>query len=298
LIAGAQCAQAEFEPPRTVLCSLLILLSLMSPDLDPPPKYKAWVQDHEVWIDSSAGRRRVLFDGLAAQPAAVSPKGDRVVYAIENPNTDEHCNNTPQQYIALSSNSGSPLWKVGLDNCNEFSEFEWIDEYRIGAKLCGHANCFYWVLDATSGKVLQQLTGGFDFLWSHNRQFVAHHIPFYTEERSSVLGFGDEMPVYPKPDSNTGRIPVVDIGDLTWSPDDAWVSFPETDYPSYNSFVVLVSPEGKVLRDSLPVDVNDAVIQWTNSTHFQITASGRTFSYRVEGGKLQEIVHREPPALH
>src|SRR5208337_1815869 len=271
--------------------ALVILALWMSPDIDPPPKYKAWIQDHEVWIETSAGDRRVTYDALAAEPAAVSPKGDRVVYAVENPSTDEHCDNTPRQYVALSSNNGSPLWKVGLDNCNEFTAFEWIDERRIGAKLCGHANCFYWVLDAASGKSLQQLTGGFDFLWSHNRQFVAHHIPFYNEETGSTLGIGEQHPVYPKPDAKTGRFPVVAIGELTWSPDDKWVSFPETEYPSGDGYVALVSPQGDVLRESLAGDVeDDARIEWTDDSHFQITASKRTFKFAVDGDKLRAIV--------
>ena len=272
-----------------MLSLFLATALMMSPDIEPPPKYKAWVKDHEVWIETKAGDHRVVFDALAAQPAAVSPKGDRVVYAVDNPNTDEHCNYTPRQYIALVNNHGSPLWKIGLDNCNEFSEFEWIDEHRIGAKLCGHANCFYWVLDAASGKTLKQLSGGFDFLWSHNRQFVAYHMPFYTEERSSVLGIGDEEPVYPKEDTNTHRVPSVDIGDLTWSPDDKWVSFSETDYPSYDGYVVLVSPQGEVLRESVPVDVDGAKVAWTDNTHLEIQTLSRKVKFLVDESGVHEL---------
>jgi hypothetical protein len=226
-------------------------------------------------METSAGQQRLVFDALAARPAAVSPKGDRVVYVVENPDMDEHCNNTPRQYIALSSNDGSPLWKVGLDNCNEFTQFEWIGENRIGAKLCGHANCFYWVLDAASGKTLQQLSGRFDSLWSHKRQFAARHIPFFNEERSSVLGIGDQQPVYPKPDAKTGRILVLDIGELACSPDDKWVTFSETDYPSYDGYVFLASPRGELLRESVPADVDGAKVVWTDNTHLEIETSSR-----------------------
>jgi len=277
------------------MITLLLLAGLaMSPDIEPPPKYKVRVEDHEVWVETADGEKRVVFDALAAEPAAVSPNGDRVVYAVDNPNGD--CNEAPRQYIALVSNQGSPIWKVALDNCNEFNHFEWIDEHRIGAKMCGHANCFYWVLDAATGKTLQQLSSGFDFLWSHNRQLVAHHIPFYNEESGSSLYIGEREVNYPKRDVRTGQLPVVDIGELTWSPDDKWISFPETDYPSYDSYVVLVSPRGEVLRESLPVDVEYSnKVVWTDSSHFQITTSKRTFYFVVEGGKLREIA---APALH
>src|SRR5271166_400666 len=184
--------------------ALVILALWMSPDIDPPPKYKAWIQDHEVWIETSAGDRRVTYDALAAEPAAVSPKGDRVVYAVENPSTDEHCDNTPRQYVALSSNNGSPLWKVGLDNCNEFTAFEWIDERRIGAKLCGHANCFYWVLDAASGKSLQQLTGGFDFLWSHTGSLWHTIFPSTTRKPAPLLALASSIPCTRSPTRRRG----------------------------------------------------------------------------------------------
>lgn len=55
--------------------------------------------------------------------------------------------------------------------------------------------------------------------------------------------------------------------------------------------MVLVSPQGEVLRESLPVDVEyNAKIEWTDANHFQITASKRTFKFVVDDGKLHEIV--------
>ena len=80
---------------------------MMSPDIEPPPKYKAWVQDHEVGVETDAGPRRVLYDPLAAEPGAVSPIGGRVVYAAVNPNFDsEHCGNTPQIFLILAKSYG------------------------------------------------------------------------------------------------------------------------------------------------------------------------------------------------
>ena len=70
---------------------------------------------------------------------------------------------------------GEFAWKVGFDEaCRDFQQFQWMDDHRIGAMLCGQANCLYWIVDADSSLVLQKLVSGFDFLWSHNRKWLAH----------------------------------------------------------------------------------------------------------------------------
>jgi hypothetical protein len=285
-----------------VLIPVILALALMSPDIDPPPKYKAWVQGHEVWMETDAGPRRVIYDALAAEPVAASPGGDRVVYGVINTNFDVHCGNTPQKFVVLVNASGQFQWKTALkEACTDFTKFEWIDAHRIGVMLCGHANCFYWVLDAGSGAILEEDFGGFDFVWSHNRRYVAHRtvgnveLDRYTLAETSTLLFNDARDsVYPpvKPGTQAFYDREI-IDDMTWSPDDAWLAFPEVEYPSYDSFVVLVSPDGKVLRDSLPVDANDAVIKWTDNRRFQINASGRTFKYVVDGNTLREITSKE-----
>src|SRR5664279_3714570 len=172
---GAQCALGHHEA-TCLLIPVILAFALMFPDLDAPPKYKAWIQDHEVWMETSAGPRRVIYDALAADPVAASPAGDRVVYGVINPDFDPpHCGNTPQKFVVLVNASGQFQWKTALkDACNDFTKFEWIDDHRIGVMLCGHANCFYWVLDAGSGAILEEDSGGFDFVWSHNRRYVAH----------------------------------------------------------------------------------------------------------------------------
>lgn len=148
-------------------------------------------------MQTDSGDRRVLFDPLAAEPTAASPSGDRVVYAVLNPSFDApHCGNTPRKYLALVVANGNPVWKIGLDTCEDFNKFEWIDDQRIGAMLCGHANCFYWIVDAHSGEVMQQLVG-WDFLWSHNRKWVARRRLGLGFEEGDTLLFGGDDFVYP-----------------------------------------------------------------------------------------------------
>lgn len=105
----------------------------------------------------------------------------------------------------------------------------------------------------------------------------------------------DSKAIYPPEDPKTERPYERILGYLTWSPDDAWVSFPETENPSGDTYFVLVSPRGDVLRESLPVDVEyNSKIAWADNSHFQITTSKQTFYFVVEDGKLREVA----PALH
>src|SRR5581483_9805519 len=125
-------------PPNAMYLALLLLLTTIHPDLDTPPKYKAWVDGHEVWADSADGPRRVAHDALAAEPVAASPSGDRVVYAALNPKFDERtCSNTPRKFVVLVNRFGQSLWRTELSEaCEDFSKFEWIDDGRIGVVLC------------------------------------------------------------------------------------------------------------------------------------------------------------------
>ena len=249
-----------------MLPNLLLTVTLVLQAASSPLTVKAWIEDHEVWIEKGTEARAVIYDGMAVEPIEVSPNGDKVLYAVLNPKFDRmHCANTPSQYVVLASASGEIAWKVALEQaCKEFDRFDWIDEHRVGVMLCGHANCFYWILDASSGKVLQQLGSGFDFLWSHNREWVAHRGIGTTPDDIDSLMFNDDNIVYPPTDPTSHLTPVRRIGEMTWSPDDEWVSFGEIEYPSYDSYVVLVSPSGRVLRESLPVDVDPgAKVQWT-----------------------------------
>ncbi len=281
-----------------MLIPIILAFALMSPDLDSPPKYKAWIQDHEVWMDTSAGPRRVVYDALAEEPIAASPSGDRVVYAVPDGKPVPEGLRSSMLVVIVDAD-GRSLAKFTPEEDSIVDAIEWIDSSRIGVWYCGHANCIYWVIDPNSGKTLQKFFGGFDFAWSHDRRYVARRhmgeINLNAKEKTddlSWLGFNtDDKIVYPPVNPQTGHYYDRVLGYLTWSPDDKWVSFAETEYPSYDGYVVLVSPQRDVLRESLPVDVDyNAKIEWTDDNHFQITTSKRTFKFVVDGGKLHEFV--------
>jgi len=275
---------------------LFLTVTLLLQAVSSPITAKGWIEDHQVWIEKGGVARAVLYDGMAAEPVAASPDGDKVLYASLNPNFEQFsCANTPRQYVVLANASGQAIWKAALEEaCQEFSRFDWIDEHRVGVMLCGHANCFYWILDASSGKILKRLGSGFDFLWSHNRKWVAHRSMRMRIDEGDALMFNDDHIVYPPSEPKSHLFPTRHIGEISWSPDDQWLAFGEIEYPSQDSYVVLVSPSGKVLREGLPVDVDPGGrVEWTDNSHLQIMASGRLFKFVVANDTLTEIVeHR------
>jgi hypothetical protein len=184
-------------------------------DVDSPPKYKAWIQDHEVWMDSSAGPRRVICDALAADPVAASPSGDRVAYTVPDgkPVPDGL---RPSMLVVIVDVDGRSLAKFTAEENSVFDVIEWIDNNRIGVWYCGHANCVYWVVDPNSGRTLHKFFGGFDFLWSHDRRYVARRGlgpvriagkdgMIETDDLSSLMLNEDSKDVYPPLNPNTHR---------------------------------------------------------------------------------------------
>jgi hypothetical protein len=289
-----------------VLYTLLVLLSLMSPEIDPQPKYKVWIENHEVWMQTSAGPRRVTYDAGADCPVAITQSGDKVAYTVRDKRTVAP-GIKPSDMVVVIGSEGQSLNRFTPDVLG-FDHLEWIDENRLGVMLPGHANCVYWVVDARTGKTLHEYFGGFDFLWSHDRQHVARRAlgpitaqdengdPLESDDFASLIFSDDGKRVYPPEDPKTGRPYERILRELTWSPDDAWVSFAEVENSSGDTDVVLVSPQGEVLRESLPVDVEyNAKIVWTDDSHFQISLAKRTFKFVVEGGKLREVTEA---ALH
>jgi len=289
------------------MVTLLLLAGLaMSPDVEPPPKYKVRIENHEIWIDTDGGPRRVTYDAAASYPIAVSQSGDKLAFAVPGGKSISEGSKPPMQVVIMSS-AGQSLSKFSPED-PYFDSLEWIDEERIGVMTSGHANCIYRVVDSNTGRTLHEYWGGFDFVWSHDRQHVARRAlgpitrtddkgaSFESDDLSSLSFDDEDKEAYPPEDPKTGRPYERILGYLTWSPDDKWISFPETENPSGDSYVVLVSPQGEVLRESLPVDTEyNAKIVWTDDTHFKISASKRTFYFVVENGKLREIT---APALH
>jgi len=244
--------------------------------------------------------RRVAFEASASYPVAITQSGNRVAYTVRD-DKPVAPGVKPSDLVVVVTADGRSFSRFAPEDPG-FDHLEWIDENQIGVMLPGHANCIYWVVDTESGKTLQEFWGGFDFLWSHDRQYVARRAlgtitpedergtSFESDDLASLRFNDDNKDVYPPEDPKTGRPYERILGYLTWSPDDRWVSFPERENPSGDSYVVLVSPQGDVLRESLPVDVEyNSKISWTDQNHFQVTTSKQTFKFAVDGSTLREI---------
>jgi Tol biopolymer transport system component len=256
------------------------------------------VQKNEVWV-----QRQLTHDSVPKRSPVVSPSGNEVAYAVDKKTRNEL---QEEEEIVLVNMNGEIIWRsVPEDYISTSSEeLGWIDDGRIGILGCGHANCVYWILDAGSGKTIQIMRGGFDFIWSHNRKFVARRAVGYGEapageplpEQDAVLLNEDHVYVYPPTTSASGydRTRSHDLGrgkwpTFVWSPNDTWVAFTDAVGPEDDSYVVLVSPSGEILRETVPVDIDfDATINWQDDTHLELHTGGKTFKFAINGKQLSE----------
>ena len=102
----------------------------------------------------------------------------------------------------------------------------------------------YWVINPGSGKTIEVMLGGFDFTWSHNRQFVARMDVMADwgsrekkgkplGEHDGVLLNRDGLFVYPSErtggqsmdDGETHDLGYGAMPRFVWSLDDKWVAF-------------------------------------------------------------------------
>jgi hypothetical protein len=270
------------------------------------------IDNNEVSIETSTGFRQITHDGTPKRLPVISPDGKRIVYVVDlwlttGPHKDD--SGDPEDVVEIDV-QGKVLRHIIPDGYipREFDRLEWIDNQRVGAMTCGHANCAYWVLDADTGKTLKQMLGGFDFVWSHDRRWVA---------RRSINfgGGGDGEPpseydrlmvnddwIYPSPSEDilpraagSGPSHGHTIGEsIEWSPNDAWVAFTDVQGPEGDNYVVLTSPSGVITRDTIAGDVSfNAHIKWTDDTHLEVMAGGRAFNLIVVGNELRDVTRTQ-----
>ena len=249
--------------------------------------------------------------GIPKGLAALAPSRDRLAYVVDNRSSDAQHEQAPKEDVVEMNSNGKLLRQIVPEGYvpNRFERLEWIDNQRIGALTCGHANCMYWVLDADSGKTIHVMSGGFDFIWAHNRRWVARRIVRILD--APVGTPGDELDqlmlnetwTYPR------RVEVPDdpqtlashkllrghsFGPFTWSPHDVWLAFTDTVSPEGDVYVVLASPTGAILRETVPVDVEVGTeVEWADDTHLQLVKGDRTFKFVADRRELREITTSE-----
>ena len=287
-----------------IYCIAIFLLILQTSDVK---GQDIRIENNEVSIETSTGFRQITHDGTPKRLPVISPDGKRIVYVV-----DLWLTNGPRK-----GDSGDPEDVVETDAQGkvlrhiipkgyipvQFDQLEWIDNERVGAMGCGHANCVYWVLEANSGKTLKMMEGGFDFVWSHNRRWVARRSIGGGDPSSELdrLMLNDDW-VYPSPREDKlqrtpGGMPTHGhiIGDsIVWSPNDTWVAFTDVQEPEGDNYVVLASPSGLITRDMIAGDVSfNAQIKWTDDTHLDVTAAGRTFNLVIVGNELRDVTRAQ-----
>jgi len=258
------------------------------------------VKDNEIWLRTASGERQLTHDGVPKRLPTLSPSGDSLLYVVDHPVPL----NYPEEEIVVLDLSGKVLWRIAPKDATGFDHIDWIDAGRIGATNCGHFQCMYWVLDPHSGKKLQSM-GGRDFVWSHNRQWLATLHPSYScegtpegegcPERDSVSFNGGNL-LYPpeevgKFDDSHSHDIGIDIGpSFAWSPDDKWVAFTDLIGPEGDWYVVILSPDGEMQRDTVPIDPDyHATLEWLDNTHLDLHASGRVFHFAIDKGAFSEV---------
>lgn len=290
------------------LYSLILWALLVQTPAESSP-FTASIIDDEIWLITASGSRltaqQLTHDGVPKRLATLSPSGKTVAYVINRP----VANDAPKEEIDLVDLNGDIRQRIIPEGYvpREFDRLDWLDEQRIGALACGHANCMYWVLNRGSGKTIQVMAGGFDFIWSHNRLFVARlrasyscegiHEGYGCPEHDAVLLNRDEVYLYPP--ENTGKnfddSHSHDIGLGTyplfvWSPDDKWVAFTDLIGPEDGWYVVILSPSGKMLRDTVPTDPDlGATLDWTDDAHLELHTGTRVFQFAIKGNDFSEV---------
>ena len=145
------------------------------------------------------------------------------------------------------------------------------------------------------------MVGGFDFVWSHDRHWVARKLVADTpvgEFETLKLNETDIYPPRNDPDIvawGFGRQPkhAHNLGPFTWSPHDVWLGF--TDAQSTDQFyVVLASPSGVILRQMLPsLPKIGTAVEWVDDAHLQISIGLQSLKFEVVGRELHPADQEE-----
>ena len=278
------------------ICAAILALLFQATDTTNP---KVWIDNNEVWITAASGSRQLTRDGVEKRLPQLSPDGNRIVYVVVRPGPQ---GDVPSQEIVEIDANGMVVRRITLKVYvpGLFDRLDWIDNRRIGAMTCGHANCFYWIEDADTGETLKTMEGGFDFIWSHDGRWVARRTVAEGEPGGEldVLLIND-ADIYPSADDEDRKAfatPPLHLlphahsfGPFAWSPHDVWLAF--TDSQSADEvYVVLVSPSGVTVRTKLPTPVKfDTPVEWTDDADVQLTSGIRTFKFRIIGSELQQV---------
>jgi len=270
-----------------------------------------WIDNNEVWMQTAKGSRQLTRDGTAKRLPVLAPDEKRLVYVVDQwlPDIPRKDGQGEEEDVILIDLDGNVLRHIipAAYVPRLFDRLEWIDNLRVGAMACGHANCAYWILDAGTGRTLKVMMGGFDFTWSHDARWVARRtVAYFGSDSKLPMGEFDilllnDTETYPSPngeDRVAFSTPPLHIpphghsfGPFTWSPHDAWVGFTDQQSPEGDVYVVAANPFGISVRAKIPADVEKGTkVDWTDDTHLQLVAGTRILRFVIDGKDLREVI--------
>jgi hypothetical protein len=292
-----------------VLIGLAVAALFLSQVNAPAPEIS--IQNDEVWIRVGSQDQQLTHNRAPKRLPLMSPDGKSIAYVLDlpRPRTGNNQDTGAAEAVVQIDLTGKEIQRIIPRGYlpKQFDRLDWIDDHRLGAMLCGAANCFYWILDTETAATLQIMEGGYDFLWSHNRRWVARR-------KVSEFGGHDDIPpdeldtlllndteIYPLPDGEdmiAFRKPPAHVpphghvfSELAWSPDDSWVGFADVQSPEDDVYVVLASPEGRVLRRKVPNPVapivDGTVVDWLDEAHIRLTTPGQIVVFALDGDDLR-----------
>jgi hypothetical protein len=138
--------------------------------------------DQQVWLQLDADHPALQAthdpEGAYHAEPAVAPDGTTIVYGVRVPTDQQHLSPLHLVFIDWSGREfrrfeGIPMSEL-LETCG-YGQIEWIDGARLGVKCEINPSRFqvYVILDAISGKVLQEYSGLY-FSWAPDRRTLAY----------------------------------------------------------------------------------------------------------------------------
>jgi hypothetical protein len=263
--------------------------------------------DAQIWLQLDAGRPAFQAThsprGAEHETPVMSPDGKTIAYGVRELVAAQQL--SPLHIVFLDW-TGQELRRIDQVPIGEFGDacgygaIEWIDATRLGIACESNPSLEdYLILDAVSGKVLQQYAGLY-FSWSPDHRILAHVGPFMhfaaPPAQNYCLLFNDK-PVYTRncrrdvdPVDKPGtalnapahyrNIHTINYP-LVWSPDGRKIAFLVEVY----DFIWTMPENGEETRD------------FVNSRGFLaiVSLDGRAAGYRVEKFPSEpRLAHRLP----
>jgi hypothetical protein len=274
--------------------------------------------DAQIWFQLDADHQafQATHDPHGAEHAApvISPDGKTIVYGVMEIVAPERLSPLHLVFLDWSGRELRRIDKVPTDELGGtcgYGEIEWIDSTRLGI-ACEYNPSLedYVVLDAVSGKMLQEYTGLY-FSWSPDHRSLAHVGPlihFAVLHNYCVL-FNDTE-VYPKgcpdaqvvknrsrPDTFTYRDQHTVDPDLVWSPDSHKLAFivdvydfdlsgEGTDHEArearnHRAFLAIISADRPAVGYRITHSISEPKLKWLDNSRIELKTGVRQDESRV-----------------